>query len=321
MLPEDYENLPKGALVTRLETALWEKWIARFGRAKVRELSQELDSGRSVGERSKALVRASNSDRLQELLLEGFRGFFHQAVYIRRIAASEGCAEDLKKLEPLKPQEPVLLDRLEQISGNEMRGLLTVIQNMEFLPTEEGPPISCKVPFPVVITHRDEILTVQVLIMQSTVETWGEILGQDLRRILTFVKTDAIHDQTLMFLLGAKIATGKYVNFSTPAIRLFKRSAVNTYSGTMEVGSVGQSRYDTVGGRGKKPLRESMPEEFQKLIQARRVVRAEVELTDTHLGLAARSKMILFPTTGKIAFRSNLGGKDPDDFIQAMAGT
>jgi hypothetical protein len=62
-----------------------------------------------------------------------------------------------------------------------------------------------------------------------------------------------------------------------------------------------------------------MEEEFNKLVSAKRIVTAEVEIAEDHLGIKAGSKMALYPSVGKIAFRSNLEGCNPDEFVMAMA--
>jgi hypothetical protein len=54
--------------VTRLEKALYAKWISRFGSKKIKELSAGLDVGRSIADRSKAVVESSTEDELRALL-------------------------------------------------------------------------------------------------------------------------------------------------------------------------------------------------------------------------------------------------------------
>jgi hypothetical protein len=154
--------------------------------------------------------------------------------------------------------------------------------------------------------------------MQSTVGTWGQIVGKDLRRILTAVRADVLHDKALNFLGHFEVDAGKYVDYSTQAAKLIKRSDIDTFSGTLEITTVGETKYSTVRGKGKRSLRTSMPEEFQKLIAAKRIVTAEIELTNKHLGLQSESKIALYPTAGKLAFRSNLEGSDPDEFVKSL---
>src|ERR1035441_10326923 len=92
----------------------------------------------------------------------------------------------------------------------EVRRLLMATQLMEFV-QEDGLIASEEIPFPVALGIAGDNLIVQVLTMQSTVKTWGDILEKDLKRILTNVQADAIHDQSLEFLQAFSVDVGLLV--------------------------------------------------------------------------------------------------------------
>lgn len=306
--------------MTKLEKALYAKWISRFGRKRVKDLAKGLDAGKSIAERSEAVVKSSSKKDLSALILEGFAGFFHQTVYLRRLSRPKQSAKAVNEI-PMKGEavdSVVLEERTSDATGAEARCLLMVTKTMEFLPSE-GQTVVEDIPFPVAIAIAAGNLTVQVLTMQSTVDTWGEILGENLRRILTPVHADALYDQALNFLRKSKVDVGEYVDYSGAAVKLMKRSDINTYSGTFEIGTVGSTKHDTVRGKGKRSLRDSMKAKFEELVSAERITSAETELAHDYLGLKAGSKMALYPTVGKMAFRSRLQGRDPDEFVKEMA--
>jgi hypothetical protein len=306
--------------VTKLEKALYAKWISRFGRAKVKDLAHGLDAGRSVSERSKAVVESSNGKELRALLLEGFDGYFHQTVYLRNLKKAKQSAQVVNSI-PMTGKSVdsiVLEERTTKAGDNEARCLLMVTQTMEFLP-KDGPTVTEDIPFPVAVGVGGHSLTVQVLTMQSTIKTWGEILEIELRRLLTPVHADTLYDAALNFLRTSKVDVGEYVDYSDAAVTLMKRADVETYAGSYEIGTVGSTKHDTVRGRGKRSLRASMRTEFDELVSAKRIVNAEIELDRDYLGLKADSKIALYPTIGKIAFRSRLQGCDPDEFVEEMA--
>lgn len=198
------------------------------------------------------------------------------------------------------------------------RCLLMVSRDMEFLPLD-GSAIVKTIPFPVAVWVSDSTLTIHVLTMQSSLKAWGEILGEDLKRILTPVRADPLHDAALGFLAKHDVPVGAYVDYSKRAIQLMKSARADTFSGTYEVGTAGSTKHDTLRQNPPKPLRTSMPEEYEKLVSARKIVNCQVQLNGEHLGLPSGAKVALYPTTGKISFRSNLQGSDPDEFVSAMA--
>jgi hypothetical protein len=306
--------------VTKLEKALYAKWISRFGRAKVKDLADGLDAGRSVSEKSKAVVESNDDKELRALLLEGFDGYFHQTVYLRHPKKAKQTAREINSIHMggKSVGSVVLEERTSKVTDDEARCLLMVTETMEFLP-RDGATVIRDIPFPVAVGVGTNSLTVQVLTMQSTVKTWSEILELELRRLLTPVHADSLYDLALNFLRTSKVEVGDYVNYSDTAVTLMKRADVDTYSGSYEIGTVGSTKHDTVRGSGKKPLRTSMRSEFDKLVAAERIVNAEIVLGQDYLGLVAGSKIALYPTIGKIAFRSRLQGHDPDDFVEQMA--
>lgn len=241
--------------MTRLEEALYAKWISRFGRTRVKDLAEGLDAGRSIAERSKALVKARSEEELRALILEGFEGYFHQTVYLRKLAKPQQSAEAIRKI-PVRgePVNSVVLEEMAKAPKNELRCLLMVTQRMEFL-QKEGPPVSPDIPFPVALGIADGNLTVQVLTMQITVETWGGILEKELRRMLTVVHADVLYDQALNFLHSRKVDVGSYVDYSKASVKLMKRKDIDTFSGTFEIGTLGSTRHSTLRGKGKRSLR------------------------------------------------------------------
>jgi hypothetical protein len=308
--------------VNKLEKALYAKWISRFGRAKVRDLADGLDAGRSIAEKSKAVVESSSQKELRALVLEGFDGFFHQTVYLRNLKKGKQSARSVNAI-PVGGKAigfVVLEERTSGATDDEARCLLMVTMTMEFLP-KDGPLIVEDIAFPVAVGVAAGSLIVQVLTMQSTVKTWGEILEQDLRRMLTLVHADTLHDLALNFLRTSGVDVGDYVDYSSAAVTLMKRADIDTYSGSYEIGTVGLTKHDTVRGKGKRSLRASMRSEFEKLTGADRITNAEIELRGDYLGLKPNSKIALYPTIGKIAFRSNLQGCEPDEFIKQMANS
>jgi hypothetical protein len=306
--------------VNKLEKALYAKWISRFGRAKVKDLADGLDAGRSIAEKSKAVVESSSQKELRALILEGFDGFFHQTVYLRKLKKGKQSARSVNAI-PVGGKvvgSVVLESRTSGATDEEARCLLMVTMTMEFLP-KDGLPVVEDIPFPVAVGVAAGSLTVQVLTMQSTVKTWGEILEQELRRMLTPVHADTLHDLALNFLRTSEVDVGDYVDYSGAAVKLMKKADIDTYSGSYEIGTVGSTKHDTVRGKGKRSLRASMRSEFEKLTGADRITNAEIELRSDYLGLKSNSKIALYPTIGKIAFRSRLQGCDPDEFIKQMA--
>jgi hypothetical protein len=193
-----------------------------------------------------------------------------------------------------------------------------VTETMEFLPTE-GAPITEDIPFPVTVRVSSNKLIVQILTMQIKVETWGAIVEQDLRRMLTIVQADDLYDQVLDFMGKKSAPTGQYVDYSPAAINLIDSTSINTFAGTLEVDTSGTTRHNTLRGVGRRPMRQSMPKHFHELVSANRLTDLEVELRKAHLGLSEGSKLALYPTTGKIAIRSQLRGCNPDEFIKEMA--
>lgn len=306
--------------MTKLEKALYTKWVSRFGRAKVKDLADGLDAGRSVSEKSKAVVESSNDAELHALLLEGFAGYFHQTVYLRNLKKAKQSAHVVNSIPAggKGVDSVVLEERTSKAGDDEARCLLMVTQTMEFLPKDTA-TVTRDIPFPVAVGVGGHSLKVHVLTMQSTVKTWGEILELELRRLLTPVHADSLSDAALNFLRVSKVDVGDYVDYSDAAAALMKRTDVDTYAGSYEIGTVGSTRHDTVRGKGKKSLRASMRSKFDELVSAERIVNAEVVLGRDYLGLKAGSKIALYPTIGKIAFRSRLQGCDPDEFVEEMA--
>jgi hypothetical protein len=308
--------------VTDIEKALYTTWIRRFGAAKVKELAAEFEAGRSLAKKSEAIVEAKSERDLNALLLEGFRGFFHQTVYLRWLADWESASTDLQSIPvPHSGADSVTLQELQSSAANDdVRCLLSATRKMEFL-TEEGEILAIEVPFPVALTAKRNIAIVHVLTMQSTVDTWGEIVGKRLRKMLIPVKADAIHDQALNFMRSRKIQIGDYVDYSEVSRGIIKSDQIDTFSGEFEVGTFGSSKHKTVRGKNKRALRESMKTEYEKLISADRIINAEILLKSDFRGLKAGSKLVLYPTIGKLAFRSHLEGYDPDEFVAALAKT
>lgn len=305
--------------MTNLERALWTKWIGRFGSSKVRELADGLKAGRSITEKSAAVVKSRTADELRSMLFQGFDGYFHQTVYLRKLAKPADSAAALAAIEVgTETSNSVTFETLDDDSSAGSRYLVMATRTIEFLPRGAGDVIAEDIPFPATVGIAKGILTIQVLTMQSGVETWAEIVGKELRRMLTIIQADGIYDQVLNSLRELQIDAGDYVDYSTAASKLLKDKAVDTYSGAFGVGTVGSTKHDTVRGKKRRPLRESMPKKFEELTSASRIIKAEAELRTDGFGLSAGSKVVLYPAVGKMAFRSNLQGCDPDEFVRAL---
>jgi len=306
--------------VTDLQKALYAYWISRLGRARLRELtSGSEDAGKTVTERAWSIVNSSGEKELRELLIEGFGGYFHQTVYLRSVTSKVAAVnvQAVKSIAENVPAHSTILAQLTETDGA-LRALLMVTENMEFLSKSAGGAVGHDVQFPVLVSMDGTHVSVHALTMQSTIKTWGEIVGDSLRRMLSFVSSDAHYDQALNFLRDAGVSVGEYVDYSEFATNLMKRPDVDTYSGTLEVGTVGSTKHCTLRGKNKRPMRQSMKSKFAELVAADRIINAEVEFTEEYLGLKPSSKMTLYPSTGKIVFRSNLEGSNPHEFILAI---
>lgn len=304
--------------MTKLEKALYRKWISRFGRNKIRELAKGLKAAdKSIAAKTDAIVDHGNADSLNDLLLEGFDGFFHQSVFVRKIGKTAASYEAMRSLSVDADYGNVSLEKLE-CYPKEIRCLFMANRKMEFV-LESSSVVAKSIPFPVAVSLEDDTLTVQVLTMQVTIKTWSEILGDQIRRTLTIIRADDLADMVQTCLMQAGVDLGDYIDYSKTATKLLKQANTNTYSGTLEIGQDGSTKHNTIRGKGKRPLRVSMPAKFAELVSAQRLVNAEIELKDEYLSLTKGSKIALYPTTGKIAFRSNLQGCDPDEFISSLA--
>lgn len=97
-----------------------------------------------------------------------------------------------------------------------------------------------------------------------------------------------------------------------------KSDRVDTWTGRYGV-TDGDTTFRSVHGKGKKALRESRAKAFDELINATQIINCSLSFKTKHANLEAGSKVALYPSTGKIAFRSTLEGCDPDAFIKTMA--
>ncbi|HEY1754421.1 MAG TPA: hypothetical protein VGG72_03430 [Bryobacteraceae bacterium] len=304
--------------MTDLEKSLYVAWIGRFGKKKVLELTAN-QAGAKTSDRIRALIKASSQATLNALLLEGFRGYFHQTVFLRRPKQAGQTIQALLKVKSNSDDRVHVQSREVSANGDRARLLLMVTRRMDFVLAQSSSIHAVDVPFPVALDISNNALIVQVMTMQSGVFTWGKIVGQDFRRILTFVRADFFNDQVLAFIGSSGGDSGNYLDCSKRAVELMKSERVDTYGGKYEAGADGHTEHKTVRGKGKKALRESRPKDFQSLIGAARIINCELIFRSKHAGLEAGSKVALYPSIGKIAFRSNLEGCDPDGFIKAMA--
>jgi hypothetical protein len=194
-----------------------------------------------------------------------------------------------------------------------------VTRKMEFIIAKGGSVHTVDVPFPVALSISSNVLIVQVLTMQSGLFAWGKIVGHDFRRILTFVRADFFNDRVLGFVVSSGGDAANYLDYSKRAIELMNSEHVDTYGGKYEADADGDTEHKTVRGKGRKALRESRPKDFQSLIGSARIINCELIFRSKHASLEAGSKVALYPSIGKVAFRSNLEGCDPDAFIKTMA--
>ncbi len=299
--------------MTNVEKALFSAWIRRLGKKRVVELTASI-AGSSLGEKVAKLVKSKSNVELAAILLEGFDGYYHQTVYMRRIKQADKLAKAIDLMDSTDGVS--LLTTLPD--GKLFRALFMVTQRMQFVESQTTTVFSIDVAFPVALSISGPQLTIQVLTMQSGRKTWSLIVGRPLQRMLTFVRADRIADKLLTFLLTAQVDLGEYHDYTGRAKLLLASSSADTYSGSYNEGTDGQSTHKTVRGKGKRALRESMPNGFEKLMGANRILKAEVELKDSYQGLDAGSKMVVYPSIGKIILRSSLEGGDLNAFIKAL---
>lgn len=98
---------------------------------------------------------------------------------------------------------------------------------------------------------------------------------------------------------------------------------VYTYSGTLNVQTVGRTTHVTEGGklrgRRRQPLHRVMPVKFKELISAERIRNSDIEIYESFQGLTAGTALALYPIEGKIVFRRMLGGGVVNDFLAYLA--
>lgn len=248
-------------------------------------------------------------------MLEGFAHRFHQTVYMRR---ADNAGRALVDMRPGVFDDVTVL-KVETENGRG-RASLTVAQVVEFLPPDDA-TFSVPIEFPVMVTWTGDRISVHVLTMQITADTWGGVVGRSVRRLITRIASDNTHDTVLDFLRTEHgLPLGRYHDYSASALDLIRDPRVDTYSGRFAVGLEGATQHDTVGARGgRRALREAMPAEFERLVAAERVVRAEVGFAEGHAGMEAGAKAILYPTTGRITIRSLLRGGDLLELVETLA--
>lgn len=226
-----------------LRERLYATWIARLGRSRVAEIA---NAGTTLAEKAEAIVSSSRPAALDALLVDGFFHHFHQSVYVRTLARGAASLRDVDR----RQTGNGVRVRLEDAGSL----LLMVSQDIEFLPSD-GTPFTEKIDFPVLIRGGGGTLVIQVITMQSDVETWSQIVDVPVRRILTPISSDKIHDQVLEFLNGTLgVRFGGYIDYSARAIEFIQEFSVDTFSGRYEVGAAGVNESQTVGATdGRRP--------------------------------------------------------------------
>lgn len=295
-----------------MDWPLWEK--------KILELTAKFP-GKTTANKLGAMVAGSTKEQLDGLLLEGFAGFVHQTAFLARVRTPAdiiGIFADAPRNGDID-----LLLRISQVDANPVRGrfLVFIKRRMEFVGSQDAGFLSFDIPFPVAIHVTGNILIVQVMTMQSGISTWGRIIGQRFRKKLTVVRADYFHEKTMGFIVAAGGESPKYIDCSRRAVELMKSNRVDTFGGRYSAGLDGDTTYRTIRGKGKRALRESRLKDFNSLIGATHILNAELVFKAAHADLEAGSKVALYPNVGKVSFRSNLEGCDPDEFLKKLATT
>jgi hypothetical protein len=293
-------------------------WISKLGTDRLSDLPGA--TGRSVRDKALGVVREIGKDRDQfhELLFEGFDGYFHQSVFARTLERTS-LARTLMELPLGESKNEVEWWSRQSPRANHVRVLAGVKRNLQFIVGSEV--VTRSIAIPVMAEAFPGNFRVRVLTVQSTPDTWGELLGLAVTRMLT-----PIVDTDLSDILQDSITTpdqmGKMQDLSAKAVELMKETAaVLTYSGTFGVRQVGRTRHSTEGGRlGKRsPLHKVMKAEFDELVSSDDIRNCEIAIQTEHKGLIAGTALVFFPKEGKIVFRRMLGGGLIDDFLAYLA--
>ncbi len=327
-----------------LSESLLSLWIQKLGQRRVGAEMEELqldDEPRLLPDKANAIVEFYKDDfhELLDLVLEGFDGPYHQTIYINGFDHEEDAlAEEVNSLDmairtaidqlsmhlPIGPF-PIpagALAATRKIDAEQIRLLFFVPYFMQFEKPDRAGLTSYQFAIPVSLRLTEEQLFICPITMQSV--EWTPILGEEVRRALTTVKSDTVQDNIVSFLRKETgILVGSPVNFSARAVDIMKDSTVDTFEGRLEIGGsegapVGETAYKTYRVKDKTigGMRETMPKEFEQLISATVIPRCQVQFRSHFHGLPNGTVLRLFPAHGKIALGRQVEGADLIEFLK-----
>jgi hypothetical protein len=298
-------------------------WVSKLGVERLAQLPGG-DTGKSAFQKALAVTGRLGNDRgsFHALVWEGFDGYFHQSVYARRLGDGVSLTGPLSELSIGEPQGDVSWWSVQKPSRARTRVLGSVRKRMEFL-DDAGSTLKRTVAVPVLVEGAPSLLRLRILTVQSTASTWSDLLGVEVRRILTPVVSNELVDRLLHALDHLAPGLGEMQDLSARAIKLMEDTErVFTYSGTLAVKSVGRTRHTAEGGRHgqrRQPLHAIMKSEFQELVTAERIRHCEIEVQSECEGLPAGAAVVLYPVEGRISLRRMLGGGVIDGFLNYLA--
>lgn len=307
--------------LSELRKRLYATYIVRLGSSRVSsvakaELSRDV-GGASADEKAMEIVESYGYQALDEMIVEGFGRNYHQTVYVYKTegnptrfrGARTGTTEGV---------------RIRHVGPDASELMMLFPWTMEFL-APNGPTFSRTIQVPVLVRVGDGRLRIHVMTLKAGSSTWSWIVESPVRRPLTHVNPDRVHDEVLQFVSDHYLVRhGSYVNYSRRAKTFMKEGEVDAFSGAFEerddAGPKGTTRHDSIPStRNRRPLRESMPRQFDRLLDAIRIHRVELKLNKDHRQLREGTTMVLHPANGKFIFRANLNGGDLHGFLDTLA--
>jgi hypothetical protein len=295
-------------------------WISKLGSDRLAELPGA--EGPTVLDKALGVVRKLGKDRDQfyDLLYEGFDGYFHQSVYARTLD-KKSMAGRLAALSIGDSDNQAEWWSRQSSGSNRVRVLVGVRKEIQFL-ADSDQVIRQTIAIPAMVEAFPSNLRLRIMTVQSTADTWRELLGRPINRILTPVVDTELSDLLYNAISPDLAQLGEMTDLSAKAVELMKKTDnVHTYSGTFGVRKVGRTRHTTEGGRlGKRrPLHVVMKPEFAELVSSDEIRHCEIAIQAEHKGLIPGTALVFYPKEGKIVFRRMLGGGVIDDFLAYLA--
>lgn len=295
-------------------------WVSKLGTARLTDLADDSAGGTPL-DKARAILR-KNKERefLNGLIVEGFDGYFHQSVFVRTVDPRV-ISQSLLALE-LGQTHNGIEWWLRNDDPKHIRVLAGVHQSIEFL-TAENRTVTHTISIPTMIELVGPTLRIRTLTVQSTASTWEQLIGTATRRLLTSVIDSDLAERLIMSVTDPE-HIGEMQDLSAQAIALMKDTKhVYTYSGTLNVQTVGRTTHVTEGGtpkgRRRQPLHKVMRKKFKELVSAQRIRNCDIEIYESFQGLSAGTALALYPIEGKIVFRRMLGGGAVNDFLAYLA--